>query len=73
MKQLAHELLVTSALTLIGTGALVGIHHRYRKQRQLDASVQDYVTGLRSQFGVLPSVSRWQLKRLGNACQPRQR
>lgn len=68
-KQLAHELLMTSALTIIGTSALVGIHHRYRKQRQLDASMQDYVTGLRSQFGVLPSVSKRQLKRLGNACQ----
>lgn len=68
-KQLAHELLVTSALTIIGTGALVGIHHCYRKQRQLDASVHDYGIGIRSQFGVLPSVSRWQIKRLGNACQ----
>ncbi len=68
-KQLANELLVTSALTLIGTGALVGIHHRYRKQQHPDASLQDYVTGICSQFRALPSVSRRQLSRLGNACQ----
>ncbi|MER1974206.1 MAG: DUF1513 domain-containing protein, partial [Psychrobacter alimentarius] len=68
-KQLANELLVTSALTLIGTGALVGIHHRYRKQQHPDASLQDYVTGICSQCGTLPSVSRRQLSRLGNACQ----
>ncbi|WP_201511232.1 DUF1513 domain-containing protein [Psychrobacter alimentarius] len=68
-KQLANELLVTSALTLIGTGVLVGIHHRYRKQQHPDASLQDYVTGICSQFRALPSVSRRQLSRLGNACQ----
>lgn len=47
-----NELLITSALTtlsaVIGAAALVGIHHHYRKQQQPDASLWDYVAGLRS-------------------------
>lgn len=68
-RQLGQELLVTSALTILGTVALVGLHHRYRKQQYPDASLQDYVTGIRSQLDSLPLISKQQLKRLGNACQ----
>lgn len=32
--------------TVLGTAALVGIHHRYRKQQQPDARLQDYLYGL---------------------------
>ncbi|WP_440453771.1 DUF1513 domain-containing protein [Psychrobacter sp. ASPA161_9] len=68
--RLGHELLTTSALTalstIMGTAALVGIHHRYRKQRQPDASLVDYATGIRSH---LPSASKPQLTRFRYACQ----
>lgn len=62
-KTLGQELLVTSLLTAMGTAALVGIHHRYRKRHQRDVSVQDYVTGIRFQFHLLPSISKQQLTR----------
>ena len=53
-KRTTYELLTASALTalgttlgtLIGTTALVGLHHRYRKQQQPEARLQDYLTGL---------------------------
>lgn len=53
-KQSYYELLTTSALTalgsVLGTAALVGVHHHYRKQRQPNASLRDYGVGLRSQL-----------------------
>ncbi|WP_367108920.1 DUF1513 domain-containing protein [uncultured Psychrobacter sp.] len=49
--------------TVFGTSALVGIHHRYRKLKDADASVQDYKRGLESQLKSLP------LKRLQFAYQ----
>ena len=67
------ELLVTSALTMLsavmGTAALVGIHHRYRKQRHPDASLQDYVVGMRSQVHSLSSTSKRELVQFRHACQ----
>ncbi|MBH0086970.1 DUF1513 domain-containing protein [Psychrobacter sp. SCQQ22] len=45
-----QEVLKTSALTALSTAALVGIHHRYRKQRYPSARLQDYVVGLGTQF-----------------------
>lgn len=68
-KKFAHELLATSVLTIIGTAGLVGIHHRSRKQRHPDASLQDYVTGFRSQLPLLPTAFKPQLTRLRYACQ----
>ena len=69
----SNELLITSVLTalgtVMGTAALVGIHHRYRKQRHPHASLQDYVIGIRSQLHVLPSISKPQLIRFSSACQ----
>ena len=68
-----NELLVTSALTMLsaamGTAALVGIHHRYRKQRHPEASLQDYVVGIRSQLQSLTSTPMAQLARFSHACQ----
>ena len=45
-KRSKHQVLKTSALTAFSTAALVGMHHRYRKQRQPTARLQDYVAGL---------------------------
>ena len=68
-----NELLVTSALTtlsaIMGTAALVGIHHRYRKQRHPDASLQDYVVGMRSQLQSLTATSKRELVQFRHACQ----
>lgn len=72
-KQSNNELLAISALTMLstimGTVALVGIHHRYRKQRQPDARLQDYVVGIRSQLQSLTSTPTPQLARFSYACQ----
>ena len=69
----SNELLITSVLTalgtVMGTAALVGIHHRYRKQRHPHASLQDYAIGIRSQLHVLPSILKPQLIRFSSACQ----
>ena len=67
----AHELLTTSVLTAVGTAALVGIHHRYRKQQHPDASLQDYVAGMRAQLQALQAGagSTPNLKRFRYACQ----
>ncbi|WP_394211868.1 DUF1513 domain-containing protein [Psychrobacter piscatorii] len=67
----SRELLTTSMLTAVGTAALVGIHHRYRKQQHPDASLQDYVTGIRAQLQALQSGagSTPNLKRFRYACQ----
>ncbi|MGO2385571.1 MAG: DUF1513 domain-containing protein [Psychrobacter sp.] len=66
-----HELLTTSVLTAVGTAALVGIHHRYRKQQHPDASLQDYVDGIRTQFQALRGTSDSipKLSRLRYACE----
>lgn len=64
-RTVAQELLITSALTAVGTAALVGIHHRYRKQHQPDASIQDYVIGICSQLALLSSTSKQHLRCLG--------
>ncbi|MGP9556117.1 DUF1513 domain-containing protein [Psychrobacter sp. AOP7-A1-24] len=67
----SHELLTTSVLTAVGTAALVGIHHRYRKQQHPDASLQDYVDGIRTQFQALRGTSNSipKLSRLRYACE----
>ena len=67
------ELFATSALTMlstvIGTAVLVGIHHRYRKQRHPDASLRDYVVGMRSQLQSLSSSPKRELVQFRHACQ----
>ena len=67
------ELLATSALTMlstvIGTVLLVGIHHRYRKQHHPDASLRDYVVGMRSQLQSLSSSPKRELVQFRHACQ----
>lgn len=71
-KRTIHELLTTSALTVLSTAALVGIHQRYRKQQQPTARLQDYLTGLTSQLQLLQSQQSSfmpQLTRLKHACQ----
>ena len=72
-KSSSHDQLMTSALTalgtVVGTAALVSVHHRYRKQRHPHASLQDYVIGIRSQLHLLPSISKPQLIRFSSACQ----
>jgi len=68
-RRLDQELLVTSVWTVMGTVALVGLHHRYRKQRQPTASLQDYVTSARVQWQSLPSISQPALMRFCYACQ----
>lgn len=67
----SREFLTTSMLTAVGTAALVGIHHRYRKQQHPDASLQDYVAGMRAQLQALQSGagSTPNLKRFRYACQ----
>ena len=67
----AHELLTTSVLTAVGTAALVGIHHCYRKQQHPDASLQDYVDGICTQLQALHAapVSTPKLSRLRYACE----
>ena len=67
----SRELLTTSMLTAVGTAALVGIHHRYRKQQHPNASLQDYVAGMRAQLQVLQPAtgSTPNLKRFRYACQ----
>ena len=66
---LGQELLVTSVLTVMGTAALVGLHHRYRKQRQPDARLQDYVTSARAQLHSLPLDPKPPFMRLRRAYQ----
>ncbi|WP_296245887.1 MULTISPECIES: DUF1513 domain-containing protein [unclassified Psychrobacter] len=72
-KQSHYELVATSALTalcsVIGSAALVGMHHRYRKQYQPNASLRDYVTGIRSQLQPSMSAPKRQVSQLRYACQ----
>lgn len=42
--------------TMLGTATLVGIHHRYRRQKQPDARLQDYLVGLNARLQSLPSL-----------------
>ena len=41
-----YDALTTAALTAFGTASLIGIHHYYRRQRQPEARLKDYVVGL---------------------------
>ncbi|WP_201582992.1 DUF1513 domain-containing protein [Psychrobacter immobilis] len=72
-KRSNHEPLMTSALTtlgsVLGTAALVGIHHHYRKQHQPEARLQDYVSGVRAQLHTLQASPKPQLTRLRYAYQ----
>ena len=77
-KRSNHEPLMTSALmtsalttlgSVLGTAALVGIHHHYRKQYQPEARLQDYVAGVRTQLHVLQASPKPQLTRLRYAYQ----
>lgn len=72
-KRSNHEQLVTSALTtlgsVLGTVALVGIHHHYRKQHQPEAKLQDYVSGVRAQLHTLQASPKPQLTRFRYAYQ----
>lgn len=67
------ELLATTALTLLcaamGTAALVGIHHRYRKQQQPDASLWDYVAGMGAQLQLMNLTPKRELVQFRHACQ----
>ena len=65
-KHKINELLTTTTLVALGTTALVGIHHIYRKQHQPHAQLQDYVSGIHLKFKSLPTH---QLARLQYAYQ----
>ncbi len=58
------NILKTAIGTAFGTAALVGIHHRYRKQQQADARLQDYLTGMRYQLRSLAVSPDLTLNRL---------
>ena len=51
---LSVSVLQTALGSMLGTAVLVGVHHYYRKQRQPEARLQDYVMGLSAH---LPSLS----------------
>ena len=72
-KQPNNELLATSALTLLcaamGTAALVGIHHRFRKQQQPDASLWDYLAGMGAQLQLINLTPKRELVQFRHACQ----
>lgn len=52
---------MTTLASVTGTAALVAVHHHYRKRRQPDASLQDYVIGVRAQ---------WQTWHLSSSSEP---
>ena len=68
-----NELLVTSALTtlsaVMGTAALVGIHHSFRKHKQPDASLWDYVAGMGAQLQLINLTPKRELVQFRHACQ----
>lgn len=68
-----NEMLATTALTLLsaamGTAALVGIHHRYRKQQQPDASLWDYLAGMGAQLQLINLTPKRELVQFRHACQ----
>ena len=70
-RSISHELLTTSMLTMASTAVIVGIHHRYRRQQQPEASLRDYVTGIRGQWQSATSHTAPvpTLSRLRYACQ----
>nr|WP_317199167.1 DUF1513 domain-containing protein [uncultured Psychrobacter sp.] len=60
-QQLSYELIKTSALTALGTSIFVAMHHQYRKQRQPEARLQDYIRGAQARlnaFSVLSSPAK---------------
>ena len=63
--QSRHERLTSAVMTTLasitGTAALIAVHHHYRKRRQPDASLQDYVIGVRAQ---------WQTWQLSSSSEP---
>lgn len=63
-KQTSFSITSTMLGSLLGTAALVGMHHHYRKQRQLDARLHDYLTGISAQLRSLQSLSVPKLTRL---------
>lgn len=42
----SNDFLRTLSATVTATAAIVGVHHYYRKQRQPEARLQDYVIGI---------------------------
>lgn len=72
-EQLMTSALISSALTtlgsVLGTVALVGVHHHYRKQHQPEARLQDYVAGVRTQLHILKVSPKPQLTRFRYAYQ----
>lgn len=68
-----HKPLTTAVLTalgsMIGTAALVGIHHYYRKRHQPNASLQDYASGLCAQLQSLAFSPKRQVTRISYAYQ----
>ncbi len=58
------SVLTTSLGVVVGTAALVGIHHRYRKHRVPEARLQDYLAGIYTQLQTLTSVQFTQSKAL---------
>lgn len=48
--------------SVLGTATLVGIHHRYRRQQQPNARLQDYLVGLNARLQSLPSLELKQLQ-----------
>lgn len=65
-KRNTNELLTTTALAALGTTALVGLHHYYRRQQYPQARLQDYLSGINTQLKALPPA---QLTRLQYVCQ----
>ena len=63
------NVLKTAIGTAFGTATLVGIHHRYRKQQQADARLQDYLTGIRYQLRSLAVSPNLTLNRLQHTYQ----
>ncbi|MGO3045162.1 MAG: DUF1513 domain-containing protein [Psychrobacter celer] len=63
--QSRRERLTSAVMTTLAsvtcTAALVAVHHHYRKRRQPDASLQDYVIGVRAQ---------WQTWHLSSSSEP---
>ncbi len=70
LSKLSLPVLKTGLGSVLGTAALVGIHHRYRKQHEPDARLQDYLIGLNARLQALPSLTQQQsqLMRLRYAC-----
>lgn len=61
------SLLGNALAVTMGTSVLVAIHHHYRKQRQPNARVQDYLFGFCSQLQLLPAQSAAHFRRVNHA------